>query len=54
MSYRSKMPKLNKDNINAWKEHMRLYLETIGDPGLKYLDSEQKDLTGTLMDSKNS
>ena len=49
MSYRREIPKLNKDDFNAWKELMRLHLETIGDTGLKNLDTKYKAPNGTMI-----
>ena len=48
MSYRREIHKLNKDNFKAWKELMRLHLETIGDIGLKNLDANYKDPIETM------
>ena len=48
MSYRREIPKLNKDNFSAWKDLMKLHLETISGLGLKYLNTSQKAPTGTM------
>ena len=40
MSYKSEIPKLNKDHFVAWKELMRLHLYTIGDIDLHFLDNQ--------------
>ena len=40
MSYRKEIPKLNRDNFNAWQELMKLHLEKIGDSGLKYMNTK--------------
>ena len=39
MSYRREIPKLNRDNFEAWQELIKLYLATINDLGLKYLEN---------------
>ena len=48
MSYRREIPKLNKDNFQAWKNLMKLHLETIGDTSLKYLEKKYVAPSGTL------
>ena len=45
MSYRREIPKLNRDNFQAWQELIRLHL---GDSNLKYLDSEYTTPSRTL------
>ena len=40
MSYRREIPKLNRDNFQAWKELIKLQLETIGDTCLKFLNTK--------------
>ena len=49
MSYKREIPKLNGDNFAAWKGLMRLHLETISHSSCKYLDSEYKIPTGSLL-----
>ena len=48
MSYRREIPKMNKDNFKAWNEIMRFHLETIGDLGLNYLDTNYVSPTRTI------
>ena len=48
MSYKREIPRLNKDNFLAWQGLMRLHLASISDTGLKYLDVEYVEPTGTL------
>ena len=48
MSYKRKIPRLNRDNFSAWQGLMRLHLVTISDLGCKYLDVEYKTPTSTL------
>ena len=49
MSYRREIPKLNIDNFMAWKELMRLHLETIGESSLKYLGTKYVAPNGTII-----
>ena len=49
MSYRRKIPKLNRDNFEAWQELMKFHLETISDSSLKYLENAYKYPIGTLI-----
>ena len=48
MSYKREIPRLNRDNFLAWQGLMRLHLASIGDSGLKYLDAEYAEPSGTL------
>ena len=48
MSYKREIHKLNRDNFSAWQGLMRLHLASIGDTGLKYLDVEYVEPSGTL------
>ena len=48
MSYKRKIPRLNRDNFSAWQGLMRLHLASIGDIGLKYLDAEYVEPSGML------
>ena len=48
MPYKREIPRLNRDNFSAWQGLMRLHLASIGDTGLKYLDAEYVEPTGTL------
>ena len=49
MSYKTKIPKLNRDNFLAWQGLMRLHLATVGDTELKYLDEKYEEPSGTLL-----
>ena len=49
MSYRREIPKLNIKNFTAWQGLMRLHLATICGLGCKYLATEYKTSTGTLL-----
>ena len=48
MSYKREILKLNKDNFKAWKELIRLHLETIGDLGINFLNAQYKTHIGTM------
>ena len=48
MSYKSDISRLNRDNFSTWQGLMKLHLASIGDTGLKYLDAEYVEPTGTL------
>ena len=48
MPYKREIPRLNRDNFSTWQGLMRLYLASIGDTGLKYLDEEYTTPIGTL------
>ena len=48
MYYKREIQKLNKDNFKAWKELIRLHLETIRYLGIKYLNAKYKASTRTM------
>ena len=47
MSYKREISRLNRE-FSTWQELMRLHLASIGDTGLKYLDTEYVEPTDTL------
>ena len=49
MSYRREIPKLNRDNFVALQGLMRLHLGSISDSSCKYLDTEYKTPSRTLL-----
>ena len=48
MSYKRKIPRLNRTNFLAWQGLMRLHLASIGDSGLTHLDAEYVTPSSTL------
>ena len=48
MSYKREIPRLNRNNFSAWQGLMRLHLASIGDTGLKYLDTAYVEPSSTL------
>ena len=48
MSYKREIPRLNRDNFSAWQGLMKLHLASIGDSGLKYLDTAYVEPSSTL------
>jgi hypothetical protein len=49
MSCGREIPKLNKDNFQAWKELMNFHLKNISNLGLKYLENACKAPTRRLI-----
>ena len=48
MSYRREIPKLNRDNFNAWNALLKLHLALISDLGLKYFNAKYVAPTRTM------